>query len=73
MPEYIGVGLGKVMWDQAIYLAKKTSAKYFMLWADPEAEGFYKRCGCIRVGEKFSEFMSNCRAGAVMRFELTYS
>jgi streptomycin 6-kinase len=50
-------------------VANDLGAKEFTLWADPEAEGFYAKMGCKKIGVKKSPFMPD-RYPPIMRFKL---
>lgn len=53
-PEYIGHGLGKLLWDELMEVAKEAGVYEFTIDADPHAEGFYIRMGAEKEGEKES-------------------
>ena len=44
-------GIGRVLFGAAIARAKGLKAGALMIYAEPTAEGFYKRMGAIRIGE----------------------
>lgn len=50
-PKAIGQGLGKTLWQHAKQTAKDRGYKYLDIKSDPNAEGFYKGMGAVRVGE----------------------
>lgn len=68
-PNYIGKGLGKRLWKECCIVASGLGAKEFILWSDPQAEGFYAKMGCKKIGVKKSPFMPN-RYPSIMRYEL---
>ena len=45
-------GIGRVLFDAALARAKEIKAGALMITAEPSAEGFYKRMGAIRIGER---------------------
>lgn len=50
-PAYIGKGVGKMLWDKLIAVAREEGISEFLLDADPHAEGFYLHMGAVRTGE----------------------
>ena len=58
-PDYIGQGVGKIMWDHCVKSAKSYKDRFFLLWSDPHAEGFYFKMGCEKIGERKSPMMPN--------------
>src|ERR1700730_8493557 len=44
-------GIGRVLLGVAVTRAKEINAGAIMIYAEPSAEGFYKRMGAIRIGE----------------------
>jgi GNAT superfamily N-acetyltransferase len=44
-------GVGRVLFGAAVTRAKALKAGALMIYAEPSAEGFYKRMGAIRIGE----------------------
>ena len=44
-------GVGRVLFGAAATRAKALKAGVLMIYAEPSAEGFYKRMGATRVGE----------------------
>lgn len=53
-PARIGTGLGRRMWEHALGTAHAERYPSFLIEADPNAEGFYLRCGARRTGEMIS-------------------
>ena len=51
LPERMGVGLGRALFDHALNRAAALGAEKLGIEADPNAEGFYLRMGATRVGE----------------------
>lgn len=54
-PEYMGSGVGRVLFNHATAQAATHKVRELELSADPNAEGFYQRMGAIRIGEVRSE------------------
>ena len=50
LPDHIGSGLGRLMWDEAVRRAEAAGASCLTLEADPNAAGFYERMGARRKG-----------------------
>jgi len=44
-------GIARVLFGAAVTRAKEMKAGAIMIYAEPSAEGFYKRMGAIRIGE----------------------
>jgi predicted N-acetyltransferase YhbS len=44
-------GIGRALFGAAVSRAKELKAGAIMIYAEPSAEGFYKRMGAIRIGE----------------------
>ena len=51
LPENIGSGIGRSLFDHAIKRAAVLGAKVLEIESDPNAEGFYRRMGAKRTGE----------------------
>ncbi|MEH6945444.1 GNAT family N-acetyltransferase [Bacillus sp. JJ722] len=49
-PDYIGNGIGKILWMDLLQKAKELNIKQFTLDSDPNAEGFYLKMGAERIG-----------------------
>jgi len=54
-PVYIGTGIGKDLFLDAMERAAKMNVSEVELSADPNAAGFYERMGATRIGEVDSE------------------
>ena len=54
LPTVFGKGVGRLLFTEAISVAKALRRSEFELDSDPNAQGFYERMGCIKVGETFS-------------------
>jgi GNAT superfamily N-acetyltransferase len=51
LPERMGVGVGRALFDHAIRRAASLGAEVLGIESDPNAEDFYRRMGAARVGE----------------------
>jgi ribosomal protein S18 acetylase RimI-like enzyme len=51
LPEYIGMGLGKILMNDFLTRIKSTNAKIIVLDSEPHAEKFYAKFGFIKTGE----------------------
>ena len=49
-PDYIGKGVGKIMWTHLMNKAKELGINEFTLDSEPKAEGFYLKMGAIKMG-----------------------
>lgn len=56
-PDYIGKGIGRVLWQACCQEAKKQNEKEFIIWSDPHAENFYLKMGCEKIGVRQSPMM----------------
>ena len=50
-PPFWKRGIGRMLFEAAVNRAKGIKAGALMIYAEPSAEGFYKRMGAIRIGE----------------------
>ncbi|MBV8325862.1 GNAT family N-acetyltransferase [Chryseobacterium sp.] len=51
LPQYHGKGLGTDMILKAKEVARALHYKYIELFADPNADGFYEKCGAKKTGK----------------------
>jgi predicted N-acetyltransferase YhbS len=51
LPEFLGTGIGRALFDHAVCRAAALGAGVVSVESDPNAEGFYRRMGARRVGE----------------------
>ena len=51
IPERIGTGLGRRLWQHAVASAREAGYTSLIIEADPNAVGFYEAMGADRVGE----------------------
>lgn len=68
-PDYIGKGLGIFLWRECCKTARKLGKNEFTLWSDPNAESFYLKMGCEKIGVRKSPMMPN-RYPAVFRYRI---
>ena len=54
-PKYIGQGIGKILFADAVLYAKKSGWTKFTIVADPYAENFYLKQGAQRIGKRESK------------------
>ncbi len=69
-PEWIGSGVGRQLFADAIERAQETGDTYLWIEADPNAEGFYRHMGCQRVGETITLMDGSQRVLPVLRLEM---
>ena len=69
-PDYIGKGWGKKMWELCCADAKQMGKTEFIIWSEPNAEKFYQRMGCIKIGERPSPMMPD-RRPPIMKYTLS--
>lgn len=50
-PNYIGKGIGKLLWSHLLQQAKQLHIEDFTIDSDPYAEAFYLKMGAERIGE----------------------
>lgn len=69
-PENIRGGIGKKLMADAIEKAKSRGASFIEIESDPNAEGFYKKQGGVKIGEGKSEIEGRTRILPIMKIEL---
>ncbi len=67
--DHIGGGLGQEMWDACCQTAKAFGKNEFIIWVDPNAENFYLRMGCKKIGVRKSSMMPN-RFPSILEFKI---
>jgi GNAT superfamily N-acetyltransferase len=50
-PTFWRRGIGRVLFEAALTRARELKTGGLMIYAEPSAEGFYRRLGAIRIGE----------------------
>jgi streptomycin 6-kinase len=68
-PNYIGKGLGSELWNACCNTAKEYNKEFFIIWSDPNAEAFYLKMGCKKIGERPSPMMRD-RNPPVLKYVL---
>ncbi len=68
-PDYIGKGLGRKMWQFCCADAQQVGITEFIIWSDPNAENFYIKMGCQKIGERKSPMMPN-RFPPILKYSL---
>lgn len=68
-PVFIGKGVGRRLWQLCIATAKELKIQRFIIQADPNAEGFYLKMGCVNIGKKPSP-MGLGREVPILEYEL---
>jgi predicted GNAT family N-acyltransferase len=54
LPAVFGKGAGRLLFTKAVSVAGELGQSEFELDPDPNAQGFYERMGCSKVGETFT-------------------
>lgn len=50
-PDYMGNGIGKLLYDFGVKKAQEMSINSLLLDADPNAEDFYYKMGAVKIGD----------------------
>lgn len=66
-------GIGRALFEHAVAEARNLGFDSIRIEADPNAEGFYKRMGAIRVGANVTHVEGEERALPLLEFPLTNS
>ena len=69
-PEFIGKGVGKILFLHAVELFRHLGYETLQLEADPNAVGFYERMGMHKIGERHSEVEGQPRILPIMEMRL---
>lgn len=70
LPEYIGQGVGRQLFLDAISRARQMGYERLQLEADPNAVGFYEKMGMHKIGERYSEVDGEPRILPIMELAL---
>jgi ribosomal protein S18 acetylase RimI-like enzyme len=70
LPEWIGKGIGRELFEHAVELARQRGYKILQLEADPNAQGFYEKMGMHQISERRSDVEGRPRSLPVMEMEL---
>ena len=68
-PDAIGGGIGRILWEDAVAVARRQGYGRMMIVGDPHAAGFYRRMGAVPAGAVPSE-IDPARALPLFRLEL---
>jgi GNAT superfamily N-acetyltransferase len=68
-PDAIGHGYGKRLWLHAVDVARRLGFRTLTLQSEPNAEGFYRAMGAVRIGDSPSTVVPG-RLLPLMRFTL---
>lgn len=68
-PDYIGKGIGRKLWQACCNDAKKQRKNEFIIWSDPNAENFYLKMGCEKIGVRQSPMMPD-RYPPILRYKI---
>jgi GNAT superfamily N-acetyltransferase len=69
-PEFIGKGLGKILFLHAMGICRQRGFQALQLEADPNAAGFYEKMGMYKIGERHSEVEGQPRVLPIMEMKL---
>jgi GNAT superfamily N-acetyltransferase len=69
-PEFIGKGVGKQLFWDALERCRQRGYKSLQLEADPNAMGFYEKMGMKKIGERVSEVEGRPRILPIMEIQL---
>ena len=70
LPSSMGRGIGRALFEHAAAEANRLGFRSMKIEADPNAEGFYKRMGAVRVGTSTSETCGEQRELPLMEYQL---
>jgi len=70
LPEFIGRGVGKQIFEHALSQARERGWKSLQLEADPNAAGFYEKMGMRKIGETSYELDGQPRILPIMEIHL---
>ena len=68
-PNYIGRGMGRKLWEACCQEAKQQDKSEFIIWSEPNAEQFYVKMGCEKIGVRQSPMMPD-RYPPILKFKL---
>jgi ribosomal protein S18 acetylase RimI-like enzyme len=70
MPEYMGKGIGRMLFQHGVELARLRGFQIFQLEADPNAAGFYERMGMYKIAEHKYELDGQPRILPLMEMKI---
>ena len=56
-PGVIGQGIGRALWEDAVFIARGRGCHEVLVQSDPHAEGFYRAMGAVRIGTQPSTIL----------------
>lgn len=68
LPPAIGKGIGNIAFNEIVNECRNQGITSFMITSDPDAEGFYRHKGAIRVSQVMSEAQN--RMLPLLRFDV---
>jgi GNAT superfamily N-acetyltransferase len=68
VPQAMHRGIGRQLFEHAVEEATRLGYSCIKIEADPNAEGFYKRMGAVRVGTRLSEVWGQRRELPLMEY-----
>ncbi len=69
-PQFVGQGLGRILFEHAVQLAKGMGYSKIEIQSDPNATEFYLKMGCVQVGVLESQSIAG-RFLPLLNFDLT--
>jgi GNAT superfamily N-acetyltransferase len=70
IPEAMGRGLGRLMLEDALDLARQRGYRRLIVVSDPNAEGFYRKRGGVRVDTQTTHYADFERSMPVLSFDV---
>ena len=70
LPEYMGMGIGRMLFYHALELARFRGYKILQLEADPNAVGFYEKMGMYKITERKYEMDGQLRVLPLLEMKL---
>ncbi len=70
LPEYMGQGIGRVLFEHAIERCKIRHVYVLKIEADPNAQSFYERMGARKVGEHQTQVDGEPRVLPIMEIRI---
>ena len=70
LPEYMGQGVGRQLFLDAVSRARQMGYKTLQLEADPNAVGFYEKMGMHKIGARHSDVDGQPRVLPIMEMDL---
>ncbi len=60
-PAFIGLGLGRLLFAEAVEKARDLGVTELRIKSDPNAEAFYLKMGAVRIGSEVYQMLDNIR------------